>query len=417
MTKTLQVALNDLRISFKDGAIWLNLVIIPVILIVIIGAVNGGFGSSSQPRLLVDVFDADGSALSAQFLDHLRTINDSIVLCPLDDGDDSLCRLDGEMLTPERAQSRLKDNQIEAVLEIPAGFGQQVLAGQPVNIVYRSNDPPGEPSSLLQTVQAAVQRIGSATAAAQVGANVYAADFDFADAADRAAFEQDVYARAAAIWSGLGSAVRYTQTAAQEDDDSGPNGFSQSVPGMGSMYVMFTVLGVTVFLIQERKNGTLQRLFTMPVSRVQLLSGKILARFTMGMIQYVVAFTAGFFLGVSFGKDPFALGLVMVSFTLCITALSFLFGNFVTTEQQAGSFSTLIVLTAAPLGGAWWPLEIVPDFMRIVGHISPIAWAMDAFNELMIYDGGLGDVLIPVGVLLAATAVMFGLAITQFKVD
>lgn len=417
MIKTLQVTLNDLRITFKDRAIWLNLVIIPVILIVIIGAVNGGFGSDSQPRLLVDVFDADDSALSAQFLDTLRAINASLVVCPFDDGDEALCRLDGETLTPERARSRLDDRRIEAVLEIPVGFGEQTQAGQPVSIVYRSNDAPGQPSTLLQTVQAAVQRIASAATAAQVGGTVYAADFDFADDADRAAFEQDVYGRAAAIWSEVGSVVRYTQTAAQEDDDSGPNGFSQSVPGMGSMYVMFTILGVTVFLIQERKNGTLQRLFTMPVSRVQLLSGKILARFTMGMIQYVVAFTAGVFLGVSFGKDPVALGLVMVSFTLCITALSFLFGSFVTTEQQAGSFSTLIVLTAAPLGGAWWPLEIVPDFMRIVGHISPIAWAMDAFNELMIYGGGLGDVLLPVGVLLAATAVMFGLAIIRFRVD
>src|SRR5690606_41999788 len=49
--------------------------------------------------------------------------------------------------------------------------------------------------------------------------------------------------------------------------------------------------------------------------------------------------------------------------------------------------SQLLGLTFASLGGAWWPLEIVPRYMQQIGHLSPIAWAMDAFRDLLFYQG------------------------------
>jgi ABC-2 type transport system permease protein len=74
-------------------------------------------------------------------------------------------------------------------------------------------------------------------------------------------------------------------------------------------------------------------------------------------------------------------------------------------------------MTLAPLGGAWWPLEIVPDFMKTIGHLSPIAWAMDAFQEMMFYNGGVLDILPMLGVLLIMAAAFFGFGVWRFRYE
>jgi ABC-2 type transport system permease protein len=311
--------------------------------------------------------------------------------------------------------TRVRDGDIEGIVQIPAAFGAEVLSGQPVSVIYQSDDAFNQPSALAQSVQAAVGRISGASVASRVGGNVYEANFDVASDDQRDAFEQAVYSEATQLWTNPPATVSFQSTVS--DDGDSINGFNQAVPGMGTMYGLFTVMGGALLLLQERQNSTFQRLMTMPVSRAQLLGGKALARFTMGMLQYAVAFGVGFALGVNFGDSFIGLVLLMVAFVICVTALTFLFGTFVTTEQQAGSVSTLIALTLAPLGGAWWPLEIVPDFMQKIGHLSPVAWVMDGFTELSFRNGTFSDVIIPILVLLAMAAAMFLLSITRFKYD
>ncbi len=424
MRKLFYVALNDLRVSFAERGVWLNLVVIPCALIFIIGLANGGAGgdrAAAAPRYRVDVLDNDQSELSAQLLADLHATNGSLILCPMDNDADDICQLGEDALTEERASTRVQDGETSATLTIPAGLAASALAGEPVNIVYRSDEQIGQPSAILQSVQAAVGRIASSSIAARVAVDVYensGLETTFADAADRADFEQAVYERAQAIWAGLPESVNYTQSIPPQSEGGQTSGFQQSVPGMGSMYVMFTVLAGAFILLRERKDWTLQRLIMMPVSRGEIIGGKMLARFVMGMIQFTVAFAFGaLVLGANFGDNLIGLVLVMMAFTACIAALAYLLATFVETETQASSLITLMALTLAPLGGAWWPLEIVPDWMRTVGHLSPVAWAMDGFSTLIYRNGGLTDVLLPIAVLTIAAVILFALATSRFRYE
>jgi ABC-2 type transport system permease protein len=76
-----------------------------------------------------------------------------------------------------------------------------------------------------------------------------------------------------------------------------------------------------------------------------------------------------------------------------------------------------VAITLAGLGGAWIPLWIMPDFMRTIGHFSPVAWAMDGFNALIFNSGGLEDVVVPMLVLLGLSAVLFIIGISRFKYE
>ncbi len=72
--------------------------------------------------------------------------------------------------------------------------------------------------------------------------------------------------------------------------------------------------------------------------------------------------------------------------------------------------ATIAWVALAPLGGAWWPLILVPPWMRLLGHLSPVAWCLDALNAIVFYNGTWMDVLLPSSVLLlfAIACFVFG---------
>jgi ABC-2 type transport system permease protein len=168
-------------------------------------------------------------------------------------------------------------------------------------------------------------------------------------------------------------------------------------------------------LLRERQRWTLQRLAALPLARGHLLGGKALTYFALGMVQYGIVFAVGLLVGLNFGPHPLLLLPVMGAFVLCCTALTFALAPLMTSEGQANVVAQLVGLTLAALGGAWWPLEIVPEYLQRIGRLSPVAWAMAAFHDLLFYSGGLADILPEIAVLLAAAAVLFGVGVWRFR--
>ncbi len=66
------------------------------------------------------------------------------------------------------------------------------------------------------------------------------------------------------------------------------------------------------------------------------------------------------------------------------------FHSLVKNETSAADLTNLLGISLAALGGAWWSLEVVTELMSTVGHISPVAWAMDGYTSLFFENGDLG---------------------------
>lgn len=411
MGRVVQIAVNDLRIFLSNRGNLVGLLVIPIVMTIVLGVfIPSGEGPSS---VRVDVVDHDRGPIAQRLLAGIREANDSLVLCPMDNDDEDFCELEDQPeLDAERASERVKNGNVLALIEIPAGFTQSVEDSQPTLVRYVSVENFSGPSYVQQAVEAALTQVNGAVVAAQVASRV-ADQIGLGDD-----FPSGVYSRAAELWEQQPIAVEYQQTAEAAIDPTTTQdigGFNQSVPGMGSMMVLFTVLGAMGILVGEKKQWTIQRIATMPVSRAQLLGGKILGRFALGILQYMIVFSVGIIAGINFGQDLLALALIMISFTLASTALSFAIGSRLTSEQQAIGLTNLLGLSLAPLGGAWWPLDVVPEFMRVIGHVSPIAWAMDGYTELMFRNGTLEDVGISIVVLLGLALVLFVVGIRRFR--
>ncbi len=437
MHAILTLILNDLRVFFSQRSNLIGLFVMPVLFTLVLGW-SLGRGDSGPSRLRVDLIDLDQTDMSARLIDELRAANDALLLCPLDNDADDICGLDGatsqqagivapsnsedEPLHRERAIERARQGRTRALIVVPEGYATALKTFQSVSIEYYSLSDPMVPDSILQSLQAVLQRVNSASmttgvAGALLDNFVHATGLTVIDAETRNQFLGELYLRAQQKLTEQPASVRFITTNA-EDANAGPeNGFSQSVPGMGSMYVMFTVLGGMAALLRERRQWTLQRLITLPLARAQILGSKIGAYFVRGMIQYFIVFAVGAAVGMNFGRDPLALLTIMSAFVLCITALTFALAPWITSEGQANGVLLLLSLSLAPLGGAWWPLEIVPELMQTIGHLSPVAWAMDGFHDLIFFNGGFGDILPELGVLLGAAAVLFVIGIRSFKYE
>jgi ABC-2 type transport system permease protein len=418
MKKVFDIAITDLRIFFSNRGSLVGLLLLPIAMTTVVGvALSGGSGPTG---VQVDVVDLDQSELSNSFLDAIRSANNALILCPMDNDEDDVCEFDDETTHDiALAVERLKGAKTFAVIEIPAGFEEGIRSFDTVNVGYLSDENLSAPGFIQQAVDAALGRINGAVVASRVGTYVLEeSELYPVSMEDLNAFSNSTYDRASKLWGENPVGVFFELTETEEDEtERSIEGFGQSVPGMGSMYVMFTVFGGMVTLVGERKQWTLQRLVVMPVSRAQLLGGKVLGRFILGLLQYVAVFAVGIVVGLNFGGDLLALFLTMAVFTLAVTSLSLALGTRLKSEEQAGGLTNLLGLILAPLGGAWWSLEIVPEFMRIIGHISPVAWAMDAYRSLIFENGDLSTISISLAVLLGFSVVCFGVGIRWFKYE
>ncbi|MEZ4657196.1 MAG: ABC transporter permease [Caldilineaceae bacterium] len=419
MNSILTIARNDLRIFFAQRGNLVGLVALPVLFTLVLGWSFGGGGGDGPMRLRVDLLDQDQSAQSTYFVETLHRTNEALVLCPADNDADDFCQLDGEALTLARAIERAREEETEALIVIPAGYAEGLANFTPVQIDFYAAGNPSLPNPVRQSVDAVVQQASSAALTAHVLGMMLQdvterTGFAALTQNLRAQFADTLYANVEKGLAERPDAVRFAASAGEESAGV-DQGFGQSTSGMGAMYVMFTVLGGMAVLQRERTQGTLQRLNSLPIAPWQILSGKMLTYFILGMLQFFVVFAVGLLVGLDYGRNLPALVLVMAAFVLCCTAIAFAIAPRVTTEEQAGGVARLLALALAPLGGAWWPLEIVPPFMRQIGHLSPVAWAMDAFHDLLFFGGRLSDVLPEIGILLAIALVLFGLGVSGFR--
>jgi linearmycin/streptolysin S transport system permease protein len=393
MRTILNIAQNDLRIFFASRGNLIGLLLIPTIFVFVIG-----FATTVPERMFnITIIDEDNTAESQQFIAEVAESNSAFVI---NEG----------VLNLDEALVNVAEGSISAVIHIPENFAENIQNFQEVQIDYYSNTTPGSPEIVRQSIESVIGRWNGAVIAAQVGSQI-------ADTLELEIESRAIYDAANDILAQEPVAYEYTLTEIDDGQAQVGQGLSQAVPGMGSMFVMLTVMGGMTVLLRERRTWTLQRLVMMPISRSQILGGKILTYFTLGMIQYLLLFLLGILTGTRFGNNALALVLVMATFSLAVTALTFALATRVRTEGQATALPTMIALLLASLGGAWWPLEIVPPIMRTVGHLSPIAWAMDAFNAIIYFDGGLVDVLPSLGVLLAFAAIFFVIGVRGFRYE
>jgi len=327
----------------------------------------------------------------------------------------------GEAASWDEARRAVEARQAVGALRIPRELSERLLRRDEarVELVTRTDD--------LRQVQVVEQSI--LTAANELTGLLAAARVSVRSAGELGLFDHPTAALSASEYfaSSLALAALSLDDAPHARVDvravgraggsgSVAAGFEQSSPGMLVMFAMFYLFGGASMLVTERERGTLRRLAVLPLRPATVLGGHLLGLLVAGLAQMSLLILAGELLfGVDWGRSPLGLALIVASFALAVASAGLLLATLVRTQAQASAVRNLAVLVMAALGGAWWPLEIVPSWMRTLGHALPSAWAMDAFHDVVLRGLGVAAALPECGVLAGFAAVFLALAARRFR--
>jgi len=367
------LAREDLRLLMRSKATWLWAFLMPVVFFSFMGTMQGGSGK--PPGMTDDLrLVGDGGGVLADEL-MLRLEQQEFVV--------DRETLDDEL---ERGGAPVK------TLRLPTGMTEAVLAGTAQSLLLEGG--------------------GSGMAAEHDDVRVVRALYTVL--ADLYVLQADGAEIEAASFRALREAPRALTLAVKPAGKRKevPRGYQQAVPGT---LVMFTALVLLTsgasLLVIERRRGLLARLATAPLSRLEVVLGKLGGKFVLGLIQIGFSIVVGTYLfGVDWGGQLPAVVVVLTVYGLFISALGLCLGNLARTEGQAVGIGVFAANMLAALGGCWWPVEVTPAWMQRLADWLPTGWVMSAMHDLTSFGLGPTAVLPEVLLLLGATvlALLFG---------
>jgi ABC-2 type transport system permease protein len=171
-------------------------------------------------------------------------------------------------------------------------------------------------------------------------------------------------------------------------------------------FVMFLVTSVTT--LRERASGTLERLFTLPMGKLDFLVGYALAFGLVAMVQAALAVgVAVGLLGMDVSGPVVLLGVVAVADAVLGTALGLFVSAFARTEFQAVQFLPAVVVPQILLCGLLTSRDAMPAVLHAVSDVLPLTYAVDAMSRLAEGDALAhvwGDLGVVAGFAVAALA-------------
>jgi len=364
---------NDIKITVRDKMFFFWLLGFPLIFSLIFGMAFRE--TSMDEKVSLNILDQDGSFLSRAVIRELEA----------------------EKYATQVLES--EDDKAFRTLIIPPGFAENVLAGIQTELVIEQ-----EKGRNMEAMQSAYSHI------LKVVVKVITKIVKLADSGENIAsrFDELELERRITLRSEMGGSNRRV-----------PSGFDHSVPAMAVIFLLFNIFmygGINI--LQERRQGILERTFLSPATFGSMIMGKWISRIFLGMLQLLLLFLAGrLIFGIYLGPSLPALALISLIFCGAISAMCMLFGSIFKKEEMLIVFNILLANIMAALGGCWWPLEIVPKGLRLVGFAFPTGWIMDAYHKLIFFGTGMVGILPHIAALSGFTAVFLILAIRFFKIS
>lgn len=191
---------------------------------------------------------------------------------------------------------------------------------------------------------------------------------------------------------------------------------TRSVGGWAVMFMLFSVSGAATSLFEEKKAGLFQRILAAPVKRSHILWSKYLFCTALGMVQLTALFITGRLLfKVDITGNLGNLVLICLAASSACTAFGMFLASIARSPAAASGIATFLILTMSALGGAWFPISLMPEFIQSLSKLTLVYWAMEGFLQVLWASCTLRDLLPFLGVLLGITAGINAVSIWRFN--
>ncbi len=422
MGRMIALAGKDLKLLFRDKAGFFFTFFLPLLYCMFFGAIFSGQSGGGGPRggMGVTIVDDDQTDASRRFIETLQEAPGIKV----------------DFADRGKAKTLVRKGQRVAYVVLPKGFGEQLdtpfFGGAPkleTGIDPSRQAEAGMLTGILtqytyQAMQASMmdrekmrrtlaKSIGELKQADDINPVTRGALMLFLPALDgflaTMPDDQDGFA-------GIGGMEITQADVAKEATTGRPrSAYDISFPQGTVWGLLGCAAGFAMSFVEERSRGTLVRLRTAPIARAQILAGKALACFATTVFLQVALFTFG---RLVFGVRPQSvafLGLAIVCSSIAFVGIMMFVSVLGKTERSAGGIAWAVMLVMAMTGGGMIPLFIMPNWLLVISHFSPVKWAILSMEGAVFRDFSLGEMMLPCGVLLAVGVVFFSIGVRAFR--
>lgn len=375
--RALAIARASARRIIRDRTALFFLLVLPIIVIIIVGATARGF---STFRVGVDNV---GSGAAGQrivgALDHSRDI-------------DVVIYTDQKSLTTALARG-----EISVGVLLPAGLDAIERAAKPATVTI-----------FAEQVNSAQQAAATAVSSVILGQGALVQSASFAAAHSPSSYDQ-AFTLATSL-RGTAPQVGLRNVSADTSASTLPQGYSYSAPTELVLFVFLSALSGGAAIIETRRLGMYERMLAGPVRARTIIAGEALTYFLLALVQSALIIIVGAVVfGVSWG-NPLAAATLVFTWALVGAGAGLLSGTLFRTPEQASAVGPTAGIALAMLGGCMWPLSIVSTTMREIGHVTPQAWAVDAWTSLLSRHGTITTIAPQLGVLAAFAVVLLSVS-------
>lgn len=428
---------KDITRFLNDKAAVLLTFLVPAVLILIFGNIFGGSGGS-RGKVDVVLVNESESVVGRYFeskLDSSKSIN-PIKHYSEGTGEDKMVY----RFTEEKAKEYVSEGNYPAALIIPKDFYSDTSSSLKFKFYY---DPKNEieyamiqgglqetiMSQMPKIMPALMQRQAKTTLGANQGQqfnddikNIVGRYFqidtdslDFFQTGLDSAFlydEPDSAEQANNVMSNIIN-IETEQLVGKEVENPG---LTRTVGGWAMMFLLFSLTGAATSLFEEKSEGSLKRLLCMPVKRSQILWSKYIFTIMLGVVQLMVLFIfAWLVFDVNIWSNFFNLFIVIIASAAAAVAFGMIIVSFAKSISQAEGVSTLLILTMSAVGGSWFPVQLLPDWMQTIAKFTLTYWSVEAFQDVLWRQSGFSGIAINVLILLVIAFIVNFWSLLRFR--
>lgn len=387
---------KDLTLFFHDRRSVLLTFLLPVILITLFAFAYGSIGDfdgRSEPVKLL-VSDLDKTSSSKEIIHKIDSLKDIKIII-------------SDSSTPKE---QVVKGKYPGALLIYKGFKDSLEAGKsmPIELVYdRSREM--EVGILQQNL---ISILMSSTGEIIVKKSIekYLQD-QFPDI-DKSTSDQII---TTAIKKDSSSpAIKWTSVVGVKNDTK--LGLIQAVAGTAILMLLFSVAGVGTSILEEKENGTINRLLYSPLKSSSILYGKMLFAFVISILQLTAMFLfAWLIFNMDLSVNFPALILMIIATAFAVSSLGIFLAALAKTRQQAQNLSTIVILVMSAIGGSMIPLFIMPSILQKIALLSVNYWGIQGFYDIFWRNLPLEAILPKILILVSIGIITTSASVQLFK--
>jgi ABC-2 type transport system permease protein len=189
------------------------------------------------------------------------------------------------------------------------------------------------------------------------------------------------------------------------------------VPGLvGFLLVQVGVMITSLGVVRERERGTLEQLMITPLSRLELMLGKIIPYLAIAFLDLVLILTVGLLVFSVPLRGSVPLLLLLTALFLASTlAIGLLVSTVAQNQQQAMQTAMFIIIPQILLSGFVFPLASIPWGVRWISYGLPLTYFLPIVRGIFLKGSSIGDLWPQVGVLIAMAVAFITLATNRFS--